>query len=106
MGQLDTKMKQFQSDIASKYNHVDDLKAEGDRVLRSLDGRKERITERVKMMKQQVTLRKLQYDGLKQQLADNDAHRALEAQEGKLRQIQKSVLYLSSYVASKTAESD
>merc|ERR1719159_2255119 len=85
--QLDTKMKQFQSDIATKYNHVEDLKAEGDRALRSLDGRKERITERVKMMKQQVTLRKLQYDGLKQQLADNEAHRALEAQEGKLQQV-------------------
>jgi len=33
-------------------------------------------------------------------------HRALEAQEGKLRQIQKSVLYLSSFVQGKTAESD
>ena len=41
-----------------------------------------------------------------QQLADNEMHRALEAQEGKLRQIQKSVLYLSSFVQSKSAESD
>merc|ERR1719359_2498409 len=44
--QLDTKMKQFQSDIANKYNHVEELKGEGDRVLRSLDDRKERVTER------------------------------------------------------------
>ena len=37
-----------------------------------------------------MTAKKLQYDTLKQQLADNETHKALEAQEGKLRQIQKS----------------
>merc|ERR1719269_102117 len=36
----------------------------------------------------------------------SEVDRALETQEGKLRQIQKSVLYLSSFVAGKTAESD
>merc|ERR1719183_1277789 len=104
--QLDVKMNQFQADIANKYNHVDELKAEGARFQRELETRKERLGERVKTMKQQVTARKLQYDALKQQLADNEVHRALETQEGKLRQIQKSVLYLSSFVAGKTAESD
>merc|ERR1711937_134812 len=43
---------------------------------------------------------------MKQFKSDNETHKALEAQEGKLRQIQKSVLYLSTYCASKSGESD
>merc|ERR1719181_1783616 len=104
--QLDTKMKQFKNDIETKYNHVDRAKEDGENMLRQLDMRLEQMTEKVKVMKLQVTAKKLQYDTLKQQLADNETHKALEAQEGKLRQIQKSVLYLSTYCASKSGESD
>merc|ERR1719235_2726203 len=104
--QLDTKMKQFKTDIETKYNHVDRAKEEGETMLRQLDERRDAMQEKVKVMKLQVTAKKLQYDTLKQQLADNETHKALEAQEGKLRQIQKSVLYLSTYCASKSGESD
>jgi intraflagellar transport protein 74 len=104
--QLDTKMKQFKNDIETKYNHVDRAKEDGENMLRQLDVRRDAMMEKVKVMKLQVTAKKLQYDSLKQQLADNETHKALEAQEGKLRQIQKSVLYLSTYCASKSGESD
>merc|ERR1711937_694202 len=104
--QLDTKMKQFKSDIETKYNHVDRAKEDGENTLRELDKRRDAMNEKVKVMKLQVTAKKLQFDTLKQQLADNETHKALEAQEGKLRQIQKSVLYLSTYCASKSGESD
>merc|ERR1711937_298920 len=104
--QLDTKMKQFKNDIETKYNHVDRAKEDGENMLRQLDVRRDAMMEKVKVMKLQVTAKKLQYDSLKQQLADNETHKALEAQEGKLRQIQKSVLFLSTYCASKSGESD
>jgi hypothetical protein len=48
----------------------------------------------------------LQLDSLTQQLDDSEVHKNLVSQENKLRQIQKSVLYLSTYCASKTGESD
>merc|ERR1719146_186218 len=104
--QLDTKMKQFKYDIENKYNRVDRAKEDGEQMLRQLDVRRDSMMEKVKVMKLQVTAKKLQYDTIKQQLADNETHKALEAQEGKLRQIQKSVLYLSTYCASKSGESD
>jgi intraflagellar transport protein 74 len=104
--QLDTKMKQFKIDIETKYNHVENAKNDGENMLRQLDERRETMQEKVKVMKLQVTSKKLQYDTIKQQLADNETHKALEAQENKLRQIQKSVLYLSTYCASKSGESD
>merc|ERR1719399_1698041 len=104
-GELD-KINSLDNKISTELQQLDELKAEGSRFQRELETRKERLGEKVKTMKQQVTARKLQYDALKQQLADNEMHRALEAQEGKLRQIQKSVLYLSSFVQSKSAESD
>jgi len=104
--QLDTKMKQFKQDIATKYNHVDRAKEDGESTLHQLDERREITMEKVKVMKLQVTAKKLQLDTLKQQLADNETHKALETQEGKLRQIQKSVLYLDGYVRSKAGESD
>merc|ERR1712224_956676 len=104
--QLDTKMEQFKSDIETKYNHVDRAKKDGENTLRELDKLRDAMNEKVKVMKLQVTAKKLQFDTLKQQLADNETHKALEAQEGKLRQIQKSVLYLSTYCASKSGESD
>merc|ERR1719240_442954 len=69
--QLDTKMKQFKTDIETKYNHVDRAKEDGENMLRQLDVRRDAMME-----------------------------------EGKLRQIQKSVLYLSTYCASKSGESD
>merc|ERR1719159_2121000 len=67
--QLDVKMKQFQEDIANKYNHVQELKDEGSRFQRELEMKSKKLGEKVKTMKQQVTARKLQYDALKQQLA-------------------------------------
>merc|ERR1739848_869595 len=106
LDQLRLKMKQFTNDIETKYNNVDSFKEEGESMLRQLDQRRESVMEKVKVMSQQVTSKKLQHDTLKQQLADNDTHKALETQEGKLRQIQKSVLYLSTYCASKQGESD
>jgi intraflagellar transport protein 74 len=104
--QLDAKMQQFQNDIKNKYNHVDKAKGDGELAVSQLEQRQKAMGEKVKTMKQQVMARKLQYDGLKQQLDDSDVHKNLVAQENKLRQIQKSVLYLSSYCQGKTSESD
>merc|ERR1719218_538655 len=76
--QLDTKMKSFKNDIETKYNHVDRAKEDGENMLRQLDVRRDAMSEKVKVMKLQVTAKKLQYDTVKQQLADNETHKALE----------------------------
>merc|ERR550537_1462878 len=79
--QLDTKMKQFKYDIENKYNRVDRAKEDGEVMLRALDVRRDQTMEKVKVMNLQVTAKKLQLDTIKQQLSDNETHKALEAQE-------------------------
>merc|ERR1719183_1872781 len=62
LDQLHAKMKQFKNDIETKYNHVDRAKEDGEHMLRQLDERRDQMAEKVKVMKLQVTAKKLQYD--------------------------------------------
>merc|ERR1719146_444788 len=65
LDQLDTKMKQFKNDIETKYNHLDRAKEDGENMLAQLDQRRDAMADKVKVMKHQVTAKKLRLDTLK-----------------------------------------
>jgi len=106
LAQLRTKKEQFEQDMLNKYNHVDQFKQEGSKVVKQLQERRDKLREKNSVQSTGVKDKEIFWKGLAQQLADNPVHTDLENREMKLKSVMKSVYYLKSLVAGKTAECD
>lgn len=103
---LENKIKQYQSDMTDKFDHVEELKREKEGQMRELEERKVTLEARAGVLTKQVGFLKLRYDGKKQQLLENETNTTMESSEQKIKQFEQNLFHLRSFISAKTAESD
>merc|ERR1740130_1298252 len=99
--QVEAKMQQYEQDIEQKYDRVSDMQGEGSTVLRKLEERKQFLEGRLSTLRQQVGFLRLRHESRRQQLADDEAASAIEAQEQKIRQFGQTLFTLRSFIKQK-----
>jgi len=104
--QVEAKMKQYEHDIETRYDHIGDMRSECEVQLQSLETRKVQLDARASALRQQVGFLRLRNESRRQQLADDEAASNLEAQEQKIRQFGHTLYSLKSFINQKTSESD
>jgi len=106
LNQLENKMKQYQTEIETKFDHVEQMKQMKEQQMRDLQIRRSQLDKRAEVLKSQVGFLSLKYDGKKQQLRENETHSTLENAEQNIKQFEQSLCHLRSFIDSKTSESD
>jgi len=104
--QIEAKMRQYENDIATKYDLVDDMRKQGEAKMADLASRKALLEARAQALRQQVGFLKLRHDSKRQQLSDDQTATNLEAQEQKIRQFGQTLYTLQSFITQKNSESD
>lgn len=104
--QVEAKMKQYEYEIANKYDRVGWLKENGEEKLIALERAKLALQSRQTALKRQVTQLRIGVDGKKRQLLDDETGANLEAQEKKIGQYGQTLHTLRSYIDQKCSETD
>lgn len=104
--QVEAKMQQYEQDIEQKYDRVGEMQGEGGTKLRQASDRKQFLEGRLSTLRQQVGFLRLRHESRRQQLADDDAASAIEAQEQKIKQFGQTLFTLRSFIKQKSSESD
>jgi len=104
--QVEAKMQQYEQDIEQKYDRTGEMQGEGQFKLRQLEERKQFLEGRLSTLRQQVGFLRLRHESRRQQLADDEAAAAIEAQEQKIRQFGQTLFTLQSFIKQKSSESD
>merc|ERR1712147_204141 len=99
-------MQQYEQDIEQKYDRTGEMQGEGQFKLRQLEERKQFLEGRLSTLRQQVGFLRLRHESRRQQLADDEAAKALEAQENKIKQFGQTLFTLRSFIKQKCSESD
>jgi len=104
--QVEAKMKQYEHQIETKYNLVDEMRRQGVQQQQQLEAQRQHFESRLFSLKQQVGFLKLKYDSKQQQLMDTSTASNLEAQEQKIRQFGQTLHTLRSFITQKNSESN
>mmetsp|Transcript_105919 Transcript_105919/g.210561 ORF Transcript_105919/g.210561 Transcript_105919/m.210561 type:complete len:626 (-) Transcript_105919:259-2136(-) len=104
--QVEAKMRQYEVDMADKYDLVDEMRSKGEARLKGLESRKASLEMRLSALRQQVGFLKLRHEGKRQELTDDRAAAGLEQQEQKMRQFAQTLYALQSFITQKSSESD
>jgi len=104
--QVEVKMQQYEVDIEQKYDRVGEMQGEGAAKVRQLAERKQFLEGRVSTLRQQVGFLRLRNESRRQQLTDDEAASAIEAQETKIKQFGQTLFTLQSFIKQKSSESD
>lgn len=111
---VEAKMRQYESDIETKYDLVADMRAKGEEHLKQLEKQKHFLESRLSALKQQVGFLRLRYDSKRRQLTDHEsgtnqaAQNAtnLDIQERKIGQLGLTLYTLRSFITTKSSEAD
>lgn len=103
--QVEEKMHTYELDIEQKYDRVGDMQMDGANKQRQSEERKQFLEMRLSTLKQQVGFLRLRHESRRQQLADDEAALAIEAQEQKFRQFGQTLFTLQSFIKQKESES-
>lgn len=104
--QVEAKMRQFEQDIEQKYDRVSEMQGDATLKLRQCEERKQFLEGRLSTLRQQVGFLRLRHESRRQQLADDEAASAIEAQEQKIRQFGQTLFTLKSFIKQKDGESN
>jgi len=104
--QVEAKMQQYEQDIEQKYDRIGEMQGEVAGQQRGMEERKIFLQGRLTTLKQQVGFLRLRHESRRQQLADDEAAAAIEAQEQKIRQFGQTLFTLRSFIKQKSSESD
>lgn len=104
--QAETTMRQYQSDIDTKFNYVEDMRGEKQQTVSTVHEKGKGLEVRLGVLKKQIGFLKLRLEGKRQQLADDETYAAIGAQEQKIRQFEQNCFHLNSFIAQKTSESN
>jgi len=104
--QVEDKMRQYEKDIAGKYDSIHVMKERGESKCRQLESRKERLEARVSALKQQIGFIKIGYEAKRQQLADDKAAASVEAQEQQIKHYGANLYSLQTKIVEKDRETD
>merc|ERR1712187_665615 len=103
---MGTKMKQYEDEIANKFDRLGDMQTSGTDQIKRLASRKQQLEASVSVLKQQVGVLKLKHDSRKQQLLDDEVASSLGGQEEKIKQFGQTLNHLNSFIKQKIAETD
>lgn len=106
LSQVEEKMKQYEKEMAERYDKIEDMKAQGALELQKLEESKRNLEERSVALRQQVNFIRLRYDSKRQQLQDDETAANLEGYESKIRQFGQTLHTLRTFILQKTSESD
>ncbi|CAE7225287.1 Ift74 [Symbiodinium sp. CCMP2592] len=106
LSQVEEKMKQYEKEMAERYDKIEDMKAQGALELQKLEESKRNLEERSVALRQQVNFIRLRYDSKRQQLQDDETAANLEGYETKIRQFGQTLHTLRTFILQKTSESD
>uniref|UniRef100_A0A7S4RMS9 Intraflagellar transport protein 74 homolog n=1 Tax=Alexandrium monilatum TaxID=311494 RepID=A0A7S4RMS9_9DINO len=104
--QVEAKVRQYENEIETKYDLVDQMRQKGQAHLGELEERKRHLETRSSALRQQVGFLKLRCDSKRQQLSDDQAAANLESQEQKIRQFGQTLYTLQSFISQKNSESN
>jgi len=104
--ELEARIKEYQHEMAEKFDKLDDLKAEKEAQMERLEAKKAQLKSRNEVLQMQVQLASTVYKGKEEQLKANETHGKLEDSEKKLKQYKTNLFHLKKYIAEKTSESD
>lgn len=104
--QTEERKKQYEEEIVTKFDRLEEMQEEGQLRLKSLMARKLQLETRNAALRQQVGFLKLKVESKQQQLKDDQAATNLEAQEQKIRQFGQTLFLLRSLIKQRTAEAD
>jgi len=104
--QLELKINQYQNELKTTLEFVDDMKADKENQISNLQRKRVGLETREAALKKQVNFLELRYEGKKQQLLENETYNDLEAQEQKLKQYEQNLFHLQTFISTKTAETD
>jgi len=104
--ELEEKIEQYQNEIKTTYEFVDDMKAKKEQEIISLTTRRNQLEVRQQSLWKQVNFLQLHYEGKKQQLLENETYADLEAQEQKVKQYEQNRFHLQTFINTKTKETD
>eukprot|EP00439_Symbiodinium_sp_Y106_P077436 s1218_g16.t1 len=108
LSQVEEKMKQYEKEMAERYDKIEDMKAQGALELQKLEESKRNLEDRERSvaLRQQVNFIRLRYDSKRQQLQDDETAANLEGYETKIRQFGQTLHTLRTFILQKTSESD
>lgn len=104
--QLEAKIQQYEHELSTKLEFVDDMKLEKEQKIVVLNKRRAQLEVRSQALKKQVNFLQLRYEGKKQQLVENETYSELESQEQKVKQYLQNLFHLQTFINTKTRETD
>jgi len=104
--QVEAKMKQYEEEMATKFDRLADVQSEGGDKQKGAEERKQQLDVRLSALRQQVGFLKLKGDSRRQQLQDDEVAQGVDAQENKIRQFGQTLHALSSFIRQKSQETD
>lgn len=104
--QVENKMKQYQEEIETKFEHVATMKSDGNDRVKSLEVRKKYMEGRKSALQQQAGFLKLRHQSKKQQLSEDAVVSSLDAQEQKIGQFGQNLYALNAFITQKSLEVD
>jgi len=104
--QVEDKMRQYEKDIAGKYDNILVMKEQGESKCRQLEARKEVLEARVSALKQQIGFIKIGYEAKRQQLSDDKVAASVEAQEQQIKHYGANKYSLQTKKVEKEKETD
>jgi len=106
LAQLESKIAQYNQDIATKFDLIEDMRAQKLEQINTLTERKAFLADRAENFRNQISFLKLRSESRKQQLVEDPIESGLQSQELKLQQYQQNAFHLRLFIETKQAESD
>eukprot|EP00930_Biecheleria_cincta_P055206 TRINITY_DN41553_c0_g1_i1.p1 TRINITY_DN41553_c0_g1~~TRINITY_DN41553_c0_g1_i1.p1 ORF type:complete len:618 (-),score=159.95 TRINITY_DN41553_c0_g1_i1:82-1908(-) len=103
---IEEKMRQYQQEIADKFDNVDQMREQGTQRLKKATDSSQFLSARSSSMRQEVSFVKLRLDSKLQQLQEDEVAAKIEAQEQKIRQFGQTLHALTSFITQRTSETD
>lgn len=103
--QLESKIAQYNHDIATKFDLIEDMRAQKLEQISMLHARKAVLASRAENFQSQISFLKLRGESKKQQLQEDSIESGLQSQELKLQQYQQNAFHLRHFIDTKQAES-
>jgi intraflagellar transport protein 74 len=104
--QLESKMNQYNDEMATKFDLVEEMRAQKLQQISTLQSRKALLADRAANFQNQISFLKLRSESKKQQLLEDSIESGLQSQELKLQQYQQNAFHLRLFIDTKQAESD
>merc|ERR1712217_883112 len=104
--QVELKQQQYETEIASKFDLIDEMRATGQAKIQDLSARKKKMESSKSVFDQQLGYLKLKHASKQQQLADDEVASNLTGLESKIRQFGQTLCALDGFIKQRSSETN